>query len=50
MKSNRSKSKKKPEVVPKLPYQIDYLNRARHDYEVSECSDSELPIEYDNYA
>ena len=29
------------------PYQIDYMNRADNEYEVSEISDSDLPIGYD---
>ncbi len=48
MKSSRSKSQRKREEEKK-PYQIDYTKRQRHDYEVSELSDSEIPIEYDNF-
>ena len=45
--SQQRESQTHVKVVKKEPYQIDYLNRANKDYEVSEISDSDLPIGYD---
>ena len=45
--SQQRESQTYVKVVKKEPYQIDYLNRANKDYEVSEISDSDLPIGYD---
>ena len=43
--SVRSKSQRRSlNLKGKKPYQVDYLKRSQLEYEVSEMSDSDLPI------